>query len=116
MASLLHHGKDWLAMERRHDVRVCFSAVNLVQVASAFSRCYERIIICADNDRTTSGNPGLTKALEAAKTAGGRVALATFADNESGTDFNDIHQSRGLDEVRLSWAFFMRLKVPVFRC
>lgn len=94
----------WLALDCQAEVRVCFSAANLVHVASSLQG--KSIIICADNDRFTPGNPGLTKALEAAKAVGGRVALATFDDDQSGTDFNDIHQSCGLDEVRCKLAIF----------
>jgi putative DNA primase/helicase len=97
----------WQALERRAEVRICFSAVNLGHVASSFASQYPgRVIVCADNDRNTAGNPGLTKALEAAKTVGGRVTLAVFEDGQSGTDFNDIHQARGLDEVRRQLGIF----------
>ena len=94
----------WLALDGRAEVKVCFSAANLVHVASSLKG--HPIIICADNDRFTPGNPGLTKALEAAKVVGGRVALATFEDGQSGTDFNDLHQVRGLDEVRRQLQIF----------
>ncbi len=90
----------WLALDRQAEVRVCFGAFNLVNVAEAFSQRYPgRIVICADNDRLTAGNPGLTNALKAAKAVGGRVTLATFGEGDSGTDFNDVHQAKGLEEV-----------------
>lgn len=96
----------WLALNGQAEVRVCFSAANLVHVAS--SQKGRPVIICADNDRFTPGNPGLTNALEAAKAAGGRVALATFEDGQSGTDFNDLHQVLGLDEVRHQLQIFQQ--------
>ena len=97
----------WLALDGREEVRVCFSAGNLLNVAETFGRRYPgRIIICADNDRFTSNNPGLNKALEAAKAVGGRVALATFEEGQTGTDFNDLHQALGLDEVRRQLLIF----------
>ena len=94
----------WQALDGQGEVRVCFSAANLVHVAASLAG--RPIVICADNDRFTPGNPGLTKALEAAKVAAGRVALATFEDGQNGTDFNDIHQTQGLDEVRRQLQIF----------
>ena len=41
------------------------------------------------NDRNTGGNPGLTKASEAAKATGAGLAVPPFADDEPGTDWND---------------------------
>ena len=103
----------WLALDGQAEVRVCFSAVNLVHVASSLRG--KPIVVCADNDRFTPGNPGLTKALEAAKTAGGRVALATFTDGQPGTDFNDLHQACGLDEVRRQLSAFYEVEAPGLR-
>jgi len=94
----------WQALDGQAAVRVCFSAANLVHVAASLAG--KPVIICADNDRFTPGNPGLTKALEAAKAVGGRVALATFEEGQSGTDFNDIHQAQGLEEVRRQLQIF----------
>ena len=96
----------WQALEGRAEVRACFSAANLIHVAASLAG--RPVIICADNDRFTPGNPGLTKAIEAAKAVGGRVALATFEDGQAGTDFNDIHQAQGLDEIRRQLQIFHR--------
>ena len=61
-----------------------------------------RIIICADDDRRTEGNPGVTKAREAAKAVDGEVRVPVFDDIDSkGTDYNDLHQEQGLAEVKL---------------
>jgi putative DNA primase/helicase len=61
-----------------------------------------QIILCADDDRMTEGNPGLTKAREAAEAVRGEVRLPVFDDLDSkGTDFNDLHQEQGLSEVKL---------------
>jgi len=43
------------------------------------------ITICADNDTSTPGNPGLTKANTAARAIGGYVAIPPHGYN----DFND---------------------------
>ena len=47
------------------------------------------IIICADNDRFTDGNPGLSKAKLAARAIGAKLAIPEFLGSE-GTDFNDL--------------------------
>lgn len=72
-------------------VAITFYADNLKAVALAFRKKYPdlKIIIIADNDRFTDGNPGLKKAKEAAEAVGGRVYCPEFKDGESGTDFND---------------------------
>lgn len=61
-------------------VAVAFNALNLVPVAVALREKYPelRIIICADDDYQTEGNPGLTKAVEAARLVGGLVAVPNF--------------------------------------
>jgi putative DNA primase/helicase len=87
----------WQALDGLAEVHVYFSAANLVHVASALAG--KPVIICADNDRFTPGNPGLTKGLEAAKAVGGWITMATFDDGQTGTDFNDIHQAQDLEEV-----------------
>lgn len=48
------------------------------------------IIIAADNDRNTKGNPGLAKATEAAILINARLAVPEFPSGASGTDFNDL--------------------------
>jgi len=48
------------------------------------------IIVCADNDHRTSGNPGVTKGKEAATAVGGRCIWPEFPEDAVGTDFNDL--------------------------
>jgi putative DNA primase/helicase len=48
------------------------------------------IIVCADNDANTSGNPGVFKATEAAEAIGARVAVPPITG-----DFNDFITSLG---------------------
>lgn len=59
---------------------VAFHAGNLEPVARALRGKFPRItiIICADNDSETPGNPGLSCALAAARAVGGRVAVPAF--------------------------------------
>lgn len=62
------------------------------------------LIVCADDDYQTDGNPGLTKATEAARAVGGLLAIPSFGDNrpEGATDFNDMAAHCGLEAVGAS--------------
>lgn len=87
-----------------YPVAVAFNAGNLEAVARALRAKLPgaRIILCGDNDAATPGNPGRTKATEAARAVGGLVALPDFgADRpERATDFNDLAQHRGAEAVK----------------
>jgi putative DNA primase/helicase len=56
---------------------VAFSAKNLSPVAQAMRAAFpkSRIVLCADNDCETPGNPGVTEATKAAKLVNGRIAV-----------------------------------------
>ena len=90
-----------------HAVAVAFNSGNLKPVAQALRKKLPNIklILCADDDVNTEGNPGITKATEAAKAVGGVVAIPDFGDNrpEGATDFNDLHQHNGLEAVQASF-------------
>ena len=62
-------------------VAVCFSAGNMLAVARELRLKFPglRLILCADDDFATPGNPGVTAATKAAKAVGGVVALPNFA-------------------------------------
>ncbi len=85
-------------------VAVAFNAGNLEAVALALRTKYPeaRLIVAADDDYGTAGNPGITKATAAARVAGALLAVPDFgADRpDKATDFNDLHQSAGLEAVR----------------
>lgn len=85
-------------------VAVAFNAGNLKPVALALREKYPslKIIVAADDDYRTEGNPGITKATEAAQAVGGCVAVPDFGANrlDGATDFNDLHQLRGPEAVR----------------
>jgi phage/plasmid primase-like uncharacterized protein len=83
-------------------VAVAFFAGNLKAVAVALRKKFRKakIIIAADDDRDTDGNPGVTKATEAAKAARGFVAVPKFANAENGTDYNDLARAEGAEVVR----------------
>jgi len=78
---------------------------NLLAVSKSLREKFpaREIIIAADNDcwKSEIGNPGLTKATEAAKAIGARLAVPQFKDVSSKTtDFNDLHQLQGADTVK----------------
>ncbi len=58
----------------------CFTCGNLLAVARALRSKFPRLrlVLCADNDINTPGNPGLTKAREAARAVGGFLAVPEF--------------------------------------
>lgn len=82
-------------------VAVAFDAGNLKPVTRTLERRYPgcRMVLCADDDQTTAGNPGVTKAREAAAMAGGKLAIPEFAA-PGGGDWNDLHAAEGLDALR----------------
>jgi putative DNA primase/helicase len=76
---------------------------NLKAVAEALHKRMPniKIIVLADDDHATAGNPGLTKAREAAQKIGAALVVPRFRDpDHRGTDFNDLAQAEGLDVVR----------------
>ena len=87
-----------------YPVAVAFNAGNLKAVAQAMRERFSALplIVCADDDAGTEANPGLTKAIEAARAIGGLLAVPDFGpDRPQGTtDFNDMAAARGMDAVR----------------
>lgn len=73
-------------------------AGNLLAVAQIARRQHPkaRILLCGDNDEHTQGNPGKTKAEQAAAAIGGLVALPP----EFSGDWNDYHQAHGLTATK----------------
>lgn len=72
-------------------VAVAFNAGNLEAVAKAIRAKHPdiQITIAADNDIHTKGNPGLTKARNAASAVEGDVIYPVFEPGQEGSDFND---------------------------
>lgn len=58
----------------------CFDAGNLEPVARSLRAKFPglTLVICADNDAETPGNPGVSYAIAAARAVGGRVAIPSF--------------------------------------
>lgn len=76
-------------------VVIAFSSGKLPAVAAVLrDRFPDREIIIAGDQ----GN-GSSKATEAALKIGGKVVFPVMPEGATGTDFNDLHQTAGLDEV-----------------
>lgn len=93
-----------MALERRYTVFVALDAGNLLHVCEMLRELYpaHRLLVCADDDWRTEGNPGRAKAKEAAK-ALDRCDLVwpVFGAERAAkdTDFNDLHARAGLNAV-----------------
>ena len=87
-----------------HPVAIAFDAGNLIHVAQAARAKFPTLplILCADDDHLTEGNPGITKAGEAAQTVGGLLAVPNFGEDrpDTATDFNDLAAWCGLEAVK----------------
>ena len=85
-------------------VAVAFDCGNLFPVAKALRERFPdiRLVLCADDDYQATGNPGLTKAREAALAVGGAVAVPVFdkARPDNAKDFNDMAALYGRDAVK----------------
>lgn len=85
-------------------VAVAFDCGNLPNVATAIRKRYPSalIVIAADDDYRTKGNPGATAGAGAAQSVAGVFALPLFAEPrpDGATDFNDLHHAEGLDAVK----------------
>ena len=86
-------------------VAIAFNAGNLLEVATAIHVKYPalKLVMCADDD--VSGI-GVDKANIAAQVVGADVVVPDFGDNrpEGVSDFNDLHQLKGLEAVKLAVA------------
>jgi len=85
-------------------VAVAFDRGNMSHVAKSLHADHpnHEIVLCADDDFQTEGNPGLKDAQVAAQAVGGYLALPDFSgrDRGDGTDFNDLRALAGLDVVK----------------
>jgi putative DNA primase/helicase len=78
-----------------HLVLVCFDTSNLLRVAQKLRSAKPDaiILLAADNDTETPGNPGVTTARKVAEAVVGLVAVPPPGD------FNDLQHAEGLDAV-----------------
>ena len=87
-------------------VAVAFNANNLKPVAIALRAKFPNLemVICADDDHQTKGNPGIRKAIEAATASRSKVVIPEFNGNrnDSDTDFNDLFVLDGAKSVTCS--------------
>ena len=87
-----------------HAVACAMNAGNLLEVAQALHAKYPalRLILAADDDWKTDGNPGMVKAREAAQAVGGSLTKPDFGEQrgDKETDFNDLHQRAGSAAVQ----------------
>ncbi|MGZ8915198.1 MAG: phage/plasmid primase, P4 family [Methylobacter sp.] len=92
---------DSLHRATGYAVCVGFTAGNLKPVAELVRKRYPlaKLLICGDDDIKTEGNPGRTKAEEAAQAVAGTAVFPLFA-NPQGGDFNDLEQAEGLEAVK----------------
>ncbi len=72
-------------------VLCAMNAGNIIKVAQEARKHHPdvELIIAADNDRFTPGNPGLSKAIEAARLTQAIVMKPEFPEGQKGTDYND---------------------------
>jgi putative DNA primase/helicase len=83
-------------------VVVAFSSGNLYDVAKTIRKKYPnaKITIAADNDKFKTGNPGITKAKDAARAINAQIAIPEFEkESENLTDFNDLRVFEGAEKV-----------------
>lgn len=76
---------------------------NLFEVAKGLKAKYPqfKIVIAADNDHKTKGNPGLTTANDVCKKLNlNGVVYPIFTEHETGTDWNDYFDKHGEDKTR----------------
>ena len=85
-------------------VIVAFDAGNLRKIAEALRAKQPDavIVLCADDDYRTEGNPGISKATEAALSVSGLLAIPDFGNDrpDGATDFNDMARLSGLAAVK----------------
>ena len=89
-------------------VAVCFNSGNLLPVAAALRAKHPALalLVAADDDHRTDGNPGLHAATAAALAVGGLVVKPQFPAHRppKATDFNDLAALAGPGAVRACFA------------
>jgi putative DNA primase/helicase len=84
-----------------YTVLCAFSASNLAAVAKMARKQYvsREIIVCADNDGGTDGNPGVRAATAAAEAIGAKLAIPPADGDAVSVDFDDLRRARGIDII-----------------
>ncbi len=88
-----------------HCVHIAFNCHNLKTIAESIRKAHPDtdLVIAADDDWKTEGNPGLTKGTNAARFVKAKLAIPTWPENQRGekdTDFNDLALSQGQPHVK----------------
>ena len=88
-----------------YTVLVAFDCGNLAKVAKSAKEMFPgaKIVIGADNDQFTEGNPGVTKGRAAAQLVFGEIVYPNFLESDLSskpTDFNDLHVLQGIEAVK----------------
>jgi len=101
-----------------HPVVMTIDAGNMVAVAQILHQQFptSQHLFMADFDHAKAENKGLLMATEAASKVGGQVLYPAFNESEIAqgfTDFNDLHNSRGLDAVRDQTASILMQPIEV---
>ena len=85
-------------------VAMAGDTTNLKAAAKALRGKYPniRIVLCADDNWRTEGNPGIAFAREAALAVGGLLAVPAFGAcrSDEAADFNDLMRAQGPEAVR----------------
>jgi len=84
-----------------HSVICAMYCGNLLDVAKAVRELWSQreVIIAADNDAFTDGNPGLTKATAAAMAIRAKIAVPQSDKIIGAIDFNDLATAEGLPAI-----------------
>jgi len=98
----------YTALSGQRPVVACFNAGNIESNLRYYKHNYpdSNLIVCADNDQFTviNGTPvnvGVEKATTAAQKFDAELRIPEFDDLDTKpTDFNDLHQLKGLDSVK----------------
>ena len=84
-------------------VHVAFNAWNLKAVAQTIRKLHSdvELFIAADDDHKTDGNPGVTKATEAAWSSNAKIVIPVWSKErgEKDNDFNDLFKSEGPQSI-----------------
>jgi putative DNA primase/helicase len=83
-----------------HCVHIAFNCHNLKTVAELIRKAHPDtdLVIAADDDWKTEGNPGFSKGADAARSVKAKLAIPNWPENQRGkkdTDFNDLALSHG---------------------
>jgi len=97
-------------------VACAFGRNNLLPVGEALAARYpqSRLVIAADDDHATDGNPGLTDATTAARALNCKLVVPAFTGERGpkDTDFNDMARLEGKDSVAQAFAAVLNTPDP----